>query len=147
MQIPPWEHWISLPGLRDGGLRGVAGLYQPIQIQLTSRPTILSAGCICWVGDLSLEGGQMLISWWDTSVKPMTEIIRRGGQLCCMFRLWISSLAVSNNLVGCWKTSKPFQQLPSQQGVLKLLISRGIRAEGCNVKMATFLVPFFRFSQ
>lgn len=40
--------------------QGVAGLYQSIQIQLTGRPTILT-GCICFMGYLTLEGGQMLI--------------------------------------------------------------------------------------
>lgn len=82
-----------------GGSGGFQGSIKPVQKQLTSRPTILSAGCICWVGDLSLDGGQMLISWCDT-VKAVTKIIRRGGSsaVCsgCGKHLWL--YFTSNNL-------------------------------------------------
>lgn len=81
-RFPPRDPWISLPGLRGGGLWGVAGLYQPIQTQLTSRPTILFAACICWVRDLSLKAGQML-NFLITPVKPRAH--PEGAQICCIF--------------------------------------------------------------
>lgn len=90
---PPWEPWISLPGLRGGRLRGAAGLYQPIQTQLTSRPTILFAGCICWVGDLSLEGQMLIFLMWHISESNDRDHWE-GEKLCCISRLWVSSLPV-----------------------------------------------------
>lgn len=58
---------------RGGGLWG--GLYQHIQTQLTSTPMILFAGCICWVGDLSLKAGQMLnfLIWHISEAKSSSR--------------------------------------------------------------------------
>lgn len=74
-RFPPREPWISLPGRRGGGLWGVAGLYQHIQTQLTTTPTILFAGCICWVGDLSLKAGQVLnfLIWHISEAKSSSR--------------------------------------------------------------------------
>lgn len=104
-QFPPREPWISLPGRRGGGLWGVAGFYQPIQTQLTSTPTILFAGCICWVGDLSLKAGQMLnfliwhISEAKSSSRGSTDLlyflyVLPGCVLCKESLIWWADISL-----------------------------------------------------
>lgn len=99
--------------------QGAAVLYQPVQTHLTSRPTTLSADCICCEGGLLLEGQMLIFLMWHIH-EASDRYHWEERQLCCMFRVRVNCLPVFyTNLHSGeqFKNTSNLHQLTCQQSV------------------------------